>query len=320
MPAPGVRWRSLRSSRPQTQSSSSESVVAHNVPAMRGYHIRITLAPPSLAPGPSSATTSTSYKHTPSISVSSSSSSSPFAPSSLFQPLPSHAPRYAARRNTLSVYSAPEKDKSTEKRARRDCRLGPIRVDWVDFSDMDVPGAAFIKVGSGKERDRSAQKKGAYSVSSAHGNTPTCCAPGEPATATFVPHTPAHSKSGTTNLPEGVVHIFRDYPSSPDGAAKGATYASAVSNASTAQPDEPPSETHPNNVESDDVTLAVLAVPSWMTPSDFLAFVAPAADGISHLRMIRLVSRPPALSVLLRQGFRKADCAIGIARQIGLLW
>lgn len=43
-------------------------------------------------------------------------------------------------------------------------------------------------------------------------------------------------------------------------------------------------------VESDDVTLAVLAVPSWMTPSDFITFVAPAADGITHLRMIRYPS------------------------------
>ena len=131
---------------------------------MRGYHIRITLVSTNSAPGPSSAATSTSYKHTPSISVSSSSSSSPFIPSSLFQPLPSHTPQYAARRNTLSVYSAPEKDKSPGQRARRDCRLGTIRVDWVDFSDMDVPGAAFIKVGSGKERDRSAQKKGVYAA------------------------------------------------------------------------------------------------------------------------------------------------------------
>jgi hypothetical protein len=33
--------------------------------------------------------------------------------------------------------------------------------------------------------------------------------------------------------------------------------------------------------------LAVLAVPSWMTPADFLGFVAPAAEGVAHLRIIR---------------------------------
>ena len=43
---------------------------------------------------------------------------------------------------------------------------------------------------------------------------------------------------------------------------------------------------------ADDDTLAVLAVPSWMTPSDFLSFVEPAAEGIVHLRMIKCVPGP----------------------------
>jgi BRCA1-associated protein len=44
------------------------------------------------------------------------------------------------------------------------------------------------------------------------------------------------------------------------------------------------------NADSDGYMVGVLAVPSWMTPSDFLAFVAPAQDGMAHLRMIRYVS------------------------------
>ena len=44
------------------------------------------------------------------------------------------------------------------------------------------------------------------------------------------------------------------------------------------------------NADSDGYMLGVLAVPSWMTPSDFLAFVAPAQEGMAHLRMIRCVS------------------------------
>jgi BRCA1-associated protein len=44
-------------------------------------------------------------------------------------------------------------------------------------------------------------------------------------------------------------------------------------------------------VPEDGLTLGVLAVPAWMTPSDFLAFVAPAAEGMSHLRLIRCVSQ-----------------------------
>lgn len=42
-----------------------------------------------------------------------------------------------------------------------------------------------------------------------------------------------------------------------------------------------------DNADSDGYMIGVLAVPSWMTPSDFLAFVAPAQEDVSHLRMVR---------------------------------
>lgn len=88
------------------------------------------------------------------------------------------------------------------------------------------------------------------------------------AEAVFVPL--ARPKSGSTNLPEGVVHVFRDL-------------------AEKRSPEELESSLlHNVNDDSDGgVMLGVLAVPSWMTPSDFLAFVAPAADGMAHLRLIR---------------------------------
>ena len=89
------------------------------------------------------------------------------------------------------------------------------------------------------------------------------------------------------------MHIFREYSRTSDEPSKSpTTYASAAANG-PAQPVEPEESAHAN-VESDDVTLAVLAVPSWMTPSDFLTFVAPAADGVAHLRMIRSVLSAPA--------------------------
>lgn len=77
---------------------------------------------------------------------------------------------------------------------------------------------------------------------------------------------------GSTNLPEGVVHIFRESPPRSDGETARESL-----------------RDHENKAElgADDNTLAVLAVPSWMTPSDFLSFVEPAAEGIVHLRMIR---------------------------------
>ncbi|KZT20855.1 hypothetical protein NEOLEDRAFT_1158445 [Neolentinus lepideus HHB14362 ss-1] len=45
------------------------------------------------------------------------------------------------------------------------------------------------------------------------------------------------------------------------------------------------------------IMMGVLALPSWMTPSDFLAFVAPAAEGIVHLQMIR--NSAPNRSIVL---------------------
>ncbi|KAI0741537.1 zf-UBP-domain-containing protein [Daedaleopsis nitida] len=236
---------------------------------MRGYHIRISLTHPKALPGPSS-TTSTSYKQQSAIAASGATGTQPFVPSSLFQPLPAHGPRFSARRNTLSVYKPPlDKEKQQEDSSdSRDYRFGPIRVDWVDFSSMDPPVSSFIKVSSGKEREKPAQRRG------------------EPATATFVPHSSPHTKTGSSVLPEGVVHIFRDYPTGSGEPSKNpSTNASTAGNA----PAHPAETDGPSdaNVESDDVTLAVLAVPSWMTPSDFLTFVAPAADGIAHLRMIR---------------------------------
>ena len=101
-----------------------------------------------------------------------------------------------------------------------------------------------------------------------------------PVEATFVPH--ARNKSGTTNLPEGTVHVFRDGSSKP----------------SPKELEAKVSEMSISDLDTDGVMLGVLAVPSWMTPSDFLAFVAPAVEGIGHLRIIRYVETIVALRKL----------------------
>ncbi|EIW58742.1 zf-UBP-domain-containing protein [Trametes versicolor FP-101664 SS1] len=244
---------------------------------MRGYHIRISLVAAS-ASASSSTATSGSYKQASAIaSAASGSRSDTFVPRYLFQQLPSHNPKSSARRNTLSVHSTGAHP-HVQSQKRTDYRHGPIRVDWVDFSHMDEAGG-FKKVSAGKERETSA-------------------------TATFVPH----SKSGSANLPEGVVHIFRDYPhaSPADGHTSGPRDASA---AAASVPDGETEGTSMKNIEADDVTLAVLAVPSWMTPSDFLAFVAPAADGIAHLRMIRRADSAPNRSVVVMKFRDPANAA-----------
>ncbi|TBU27232.1 zf-UBP-domain-containing protein [Dichomitus squalens] len=235
---------------------------------MRGYHIRIVLSPPA--------------KFSSVLNE-----SQTFIPISLFQSLPAHSQRFASRRNTLSVYSSSSLSQSQDI-SHKDYRLGPIRVDWVDFTDME---SGFVTVGSGKEREKSAQHTS------------------EPAKATFVPHNNAHHKSGSTNLPEGVVHIFREYSKPSNEMSKNGSYATAV--AVSTRPDDSRTTIQPA-IESDDLTLAVLAVPSWMTPSDFLTFVSPAADGIAHLRMIR--DSAPNRSIVVMK-FRETSHAVEFAEE-----
>lgn len=62
-----------------------------------------------------------------------------------------------------------------------------------------------------------------------------------------------------------------------------------------------------DNGEDDSVMLGILAVPSWMTPSDFLEFVAPAVEGMSHLRLIR--DSVPNRSMVIIRFLNPADAA-----------
>ncbi|KAF9462930.1 hypothetical protein BDZ94DRAFT_1282774 [Collybia nuda] len=148
----------------------------------------------------------------------------------------------------------------TFKSHHQDYRFGPLRVEWVDFEDMSR--VSFNVVGKEKNPGRG------------------------PMEATFVPNT--RRKSGSTNLPEGVVHVFRDSASKP-------SQEELVSNV-------------PSMDESlDGVMLGVLAVPSWMTPSDFLAFVAPAIESIAQLRIIR--DSAPNRSIVIIKFYNPTDAA-----------
>ncbi|KAG6910230.1 hypothetical protein DXG01_012365 [Tephrocybe rancida] len=163
-----------------------------------------------------------------------------------------HLPAHRSRRT---------KPTNNTKSVITDYRFGPIQIDWVDFEDMNK-----APLTTGKERDAN---RGTVQ-------------------ATFVPHT--RTKSGTTNLPEGTVHVYRD------------------------SVDKPPPQEHAsplpaslNADDSDGVMLGVLAVPGYMTPSDFLTFVAPAAEGMAHLRLIR--DSAPNRSIAVIKFFNPADAA-----------
>ncbi|EAU90587.2 BRCA1-associated protein [Coprinopsis cinerea okayama7 len=164
------------------------------------------------------------------------SSEDQFVPASLFQHLPDHQTLPVEPRNP-----GPSANTSS------DYRLGRVSVDWMDF-------------------EQTASSSSSVSRERQFGRGP------RPAEGTFVPVT--RHKSGTTNLPEGVVHIFREVENKLP-----LEELEAKTNALHLDTEPPP--------EEDGVMLAVLAVPSWMTPSDFLTFVGPVAEDLAHLRIIR---------------------------------
>ncbi|KAJ3756835.1 hypothetical protein EV360DRAFT_47291 [Lentinula raphanica] len=144
-------------------------------------------------------------------------------PDSIFDKLPSHRPNPTNRKN------------ATFNPHQKDYRFGPIRIDWMD---SNTPTSTTTHSSTGKEKDRGRDGH---------------------AIAKFIAN---ETVSGSTNLPEGVIHVFRE------------------SETTSSQPST-------SKLVTDSVILAILAVPSWMAPSDLLTFVAPAAETISHIRILR---------------------------------
>ncbi|KAK0556940.1 hypothetical protein OC846_000784 [Tilletia horrida] len=123
---------------------------------------------------------------------------------------------------------------------------------------------------------------------------------------------------GRTHVAFGIVHLFRDqfeadeataqesreeFPSL--GQSSPATDAASSSTPSTSKTQLPPTAAGSTldksppmpqgavQVTTDEESgsiLGILAVPGYMTAADFLAFIEPAADAISHIRMIREVA------------------------------
>ncbi|VDC00970.1 unnamed protein product [Peniophora sp. CBMAI 1063] len=125
-----------------------------------------------------------------------------------------------------------------------------------------------------------------------------------PAVASF---TPIRTKSGTADLPEGIVRVFRETaqrapeePRSPS--AQSEPFESPIASRDVLL----------EGADADGVTLGVLAVPAWMTASDFLTFVAPAQEGMAHLRMIRDSQENRSLVLI---NFRTAEAAKEFAEE-----
>ncbi|KAB8256952.1 BRCA1-associated protein 2-domain-containing protein [Aspergillus pseudonomiae] len=110
----------------------------------------------------------------------------------------------------------------------------------------------------------------------------------------------------------GIVHLYRDaqetpylveedYPSYLKGSAAARQPYDELGGGSNARQDVHVEEQTSLSYPDDDcTTLCILAVPSYMSPSDFLGFVGEASmDDVSHFRMIR-TSRANRYMVLLK--------------------
>ncbi|KAL1917614.1 uncharacterized protein VTP21DRAFT_4007 [Calcarisporiella thermophila] len=104
--------------------------------------------------------------------------------------------------------------------------------------------------------------------------------------------------SGNTELSYGIVHLYRDSQEIPNGEEPYLKLDTKVSNDSA-------------NGGLQNV-LCVLAVPSYMSPADFVAFTAPVADAVSHYRIIRDAS-PNKFLVLMK--FRDSEHAAEFYKQ-----
>ena len=102
------------------------------------------------------------------------------------------------------------------------------------------------------------------------------------------------SNPRTSSLGSGVIHLYRDLtPSS----------AIPYDPALPSEVDEAQNDNHDREqayLDRDCTTLCILAVPSYMTPSDFLGWIGEEArDDISHFRLIR-TSRSNKYMVLMK--------------------
>ena len=96
----------------------------------------------------------------------------------------------------------------------------------------------------------------------------------------------------------GIVHLYRDSDET-SGLYKDSVYRSSDLWSDGLR--NPPSGTiHPPPKDDECTTLCILAVPSYMTPSDFLSFVGEETRGeVSHFRMVR-TSRANRYMVLMK--------------------
>lgn len=142
----------------------------------------------------------------------------------------------------------PSSPKPSPKYASKDWRVGPVSIDSIDMEPQRDP-VADLKSEVGKSQSTVTHTRGLY-----------------------VP-----SDTKTTDVGWGVVHLYKDSQDTSDlpGHRGHGKHAGAKVDGADFDLDKCS-------------TLCILAVPSWMMPSDLLGFVGDQTrDDVSHFRLIR---------------------------------
>ncbi|KAL7424550.1 hypothetical protein Q5752_000234 [Cryptotrichosporon argae] len=216
-----------------------------------------------------------------------------------------------------------------------DWRLGDITVDWVDYTREKsgdamhepapsappagvrrkarpeparyVPGSSAASASTSPSPAASAAISTAPSAAGASRARPRPSSPSSLSLQPLLAHLPAAHRpppaplsgtptaAGITDVGRGVVHLFKHAPPAAvvarlDGG--GEPSGAAAAEGAWAAPDRAEGE--------DGSLVAVLAVPAWMRPSDFLEFIGGWATGLEGVRMIREATTPNRSIVLLK--------------------
>jgi len=181
-----------------------------------------------------------------------------------------------------------------------DWRLGDIQVDWVDFTrekaiDKDQYHSSMPSTSSETAaRKKVTNKAGSSKVDRKKKPSDPDSLSLQPLLAHFPGPNPLDSSvaQGTSQVGRGVVHLFRHAPpahliasleSHPVGEGSG----SGTSGTKSGGKDEWGGE----KAEGEDGSLiAILAVPAWMRPADFLEFIGGWGTCLEGVRMIRSAS------------------------------
>ena len=193
---------------------------------------------------------------------------------------------------------------NTQAQGDQDCnKIGDIEVDWVDFtrekstdmphqSSPDMAKASPRKKQGGGRAVPGSSRLVSIPTSPAKRDAQHMATPNDLSLQPLLGHFPGPnplatiSASGTTSVGRGVVHLFRHAPppmliASLDAHPIGESSTSAGKGGDWAG----------DKAEGEDGSLiAILAVPAWMRPADFLEFIGGWATCLEGVRMIRCVT------------------------------